>query len=71
MGEKAGDVVIHNLHLATLELPDLEQADLVLLWVLGDGTAVKETQCKTRWTGVSSIGGVRLSADEASPCERA
>lgn len=34
VGKQAGDVIIHNLHLATLELPDLKQADLVLLWVL-------------------------------------
>ena len=35
VGEHAGDVIVHDLHLATLELSDLVQADLVLLGVLG------------------------------------
>lgn len=64
--EKAGDVIVHNLHLATLELPDLEQADLVLLWVLGN-----HTERDTRSTGIPSIGGFRSSVDGALPCERA
>lgn len=34
--EQAGDVIVHDLHLTTLELSDLIQADLVLLWVLGE-----------------------------------
>lgn len=71
MGEQAGDVIVHDLHLATLELPNLEQADLVLLWVLEDHTVVRETQCESRWTGIFSIGGFRASADRALPCEQA
>lgn len=34
MGEQTGNVVVHDLHLAALELSDLVQADLVLLRVL-------------------------------------
>lgn len=34
IGEQTGNVVVHDLHLATLELSDLVQADLVLLRVL-------------------------------------
>ena len=37
VGEQAGNVVIHDLHLAALELADLVQADLVLLRVLEEG----------------------------------
>lgn len=34
VGKQAGDIIVHNLHLAALEFPDFKQADLVLLWVL-------------------------------------
>lgn len=34
VGEQAGNVIVHDLHLTTLELSDLIQADLVLLGVL-------------------------------------
>lgn len=34
VGEQAGNVIVHDLHLAALELSDLVQADLVLLGVL-------------------------------------
>lgn len=34
IGEQAGNVIIHDLHLTTLELADLVQANLVLLRVL-------------------------------------
>ena len=37
VGEHAGDIIVHDLHLAALELSDLVQADLVLLGVLGGG----------------------------------
>lgn len=63
VGEQAGDVIVHDLHLATLELSNLEQADLVLLWVLEDHTAVRETLCRTRWTERRQPGLL--------PCERA
>lgn len=36
VGEQAGNVIVHDLHLAALELSDLVQADLVLLGVLGE-----------------------------------
>lgn len=38
VGEQAGDVVVHDLHLAALELTHLVQADLVLLGVLKERT---------------------------------
>lgn len=34
VGEQAGHVIVHDLHLAALELSHLVQADLVLLGVL-------------------------------------
>lgn len=34
VGEQAGNVIVHDLHLTTLELSDLIQANLVLLRVL-------------------------------------
>lgn len=36
VGEQRGNIIIHDLHLTTLELSNLVQADLVFLWVLGE-----------------------------------
>ena len=36
IGEQAGNVIVHDLHLAALEFSHLIQADLVLLRVLGE-----------------------------------
>ena len=43
VGEQAGNVIVHDLHLAALELSDLVQADLVLLGVLEERQASSET----------------------------
>lgn len=45
VGEQAGNVVVHDLHLAALELSHLIQADLVLLGVLkgSNNNTVKES----------------------------
>ncbi len=37
IGEQAGNIIIHDFHLTTLELSNLIQADLVLLRVLEEG----------------------------------
>lgn len=41
VGEQAGDVVVHDLHLTALELSHLKQANLVLLGVLGEHRKMK------------------------------
>lgn len=46
IGEQAGNVIIHDLHLAALELSHLIQADLVFLWVLGEEKAMKDMEVK-------------------------
>ena len=48
IGEETGDVIVHDLHLAALELSHLVQADLVLLGVL---LKAQETEGKTRCQG--------------------
>lgn len=35
--KQAGDIIVHDLHLTTLELSNLIQADLMLLRILGGG----------------------------------
>lgn len=42
IGEQAGNVIVHDLHLAALELSNLIQADLVLLRVLKEGKRFRE-----------------------------
>ena len=37
IGEQAGNVIVHDLHLAALELSNLVQTDLVLLRILVGG----------------------------------
>ena len=49
VGKQAGDVVVHDLHLATLELSDLIQADLVLLRVLEEGGGKKKRGKHLKW----------------------
>lgn len=41
VGEQAGNVVVHDLHLTPLELSHLKQAYLVLLWVLEEHKKMK------------------------------
>lgn len=46
VGEQAGNVIVHDLHLAALELSHLEQADLVLLGVLAQDKYQRQSTSK-------------------------